>query len=48
LVRWLAEARGTRIVDGPDEVHKWTIGRNVIRAFQRHGTTAAATGGDLF
>jgi acyl-CoA dehydrogenase len=48
LVAWLAEARANRIVDGPDEVHKWTIGRNVIKAFQRDGTTAAATGGDLF
>jgi len=48
LVRWLAEARGNRIVDGPDEVHRWTIGRNVLKAFQRDGTTATATGGDLF
>jgi len=34
-------------VDGPDEVHRWTTGRNVIRAFERDGTTAAAAGGDL-
>ena len=34
-------------VDGPDEVHKWKVGRNVIKAFREHGTTAAAAGGDL-
>jgi acyl-CoA dehydrogenase len=48
LARWLNEARANRIVDGPDEVHRWTVGRNVVRAFERAGTTAAATGGDLF
>jgi len=48
LVGWLAEARGNRIVDGPDEVHRWTIGRNVLKAFERDGSTAAAAGGDLF
>jgi acyl-CoA dehydrogenase len=48
LAAWLNEARANRIVDGPDEVHRWTVGRNVIRAFERDGTTAAAVGGDLF
>lgn len=48
LAAWLAEARGNRIVDGPDEVHRWIVGRNVVKAFERDGTTAAATGGDLF
>jgi acyl-CoA dehydrogenase len=48
LAAWLEEARANRIVDGPDEVHRWTIGRNVVRAFERWGTTASATGGDLF
>ncbi|KAF4300640.1 hypothetical protein GTA08_BOTSDO14324 [Botryosphaeria dothidea] len=28
-------------------VHRWTVGRNVIKAFERDGTTAAACGGDL-
>jgi acyl-CoA dehydrogenase len=37
-----------RIVDGPDEVHRWTVGRNVVKAYQQHGTTALAAGGDLF
>src|SRR5437763_349643 len=36
-----------RLVDGPDEVHKWTIGRNVIKAYKKHGTTASAAGGEL-
>jgi acyl-CoA dehydrogenase len=48
LIRWLAEARGNRLVDGPDEVHKWIIGRNVLKAYEKDGTTAAAAGGDLF
>ncbi len=39
--------RSQRLVDGPDEVHRWTVGRNVIKAFREHGTTAAAAGGDL-
>jgi acyl-CoA dehydrogenase len=48
LAAWLNEARANRIVDGPDEVHRWTVGRNVVRAFERDGTTAAAVGGDIF
>jgi acyl-CoA dehydrogenase len=48
LVEWLAGARANRIVDGPDEVHRWTIGRNVLKAFETTGSTAAATGGDIF
>jgi acyl-CoA dehydrogenase len=34
-------------VDGPDEVHRWTVGRNVIKAYEKFGTTASAAGGDL-
>jgi acyl-CoA dehydrogenase len=48
LARWLNEARSNRIVDGPDEVHRWIVGRNVVKAYERDGTTAAAAGGDLF
>lgn len=48
LVAWLEGARANRIVDGPDEVHRWTVGRNVVRAYERSGTTAGAAGGDLF
>jgi acyl-CoA dehydrogenase len=28
-------------------VHRWTTGRNVIKAYKEHGTTASACGGDL-
>lgn len=48
LAAWLAEARMNRIVDGPDEVHRWTVGRNVVKAFEKTGTTAAVAGGELF
>jgi acyl-CoA dehydrogenase len=48
LAEWYVEVRAQRLVDGPDEVHRWTVGRNVVRAYERHGTTAPATGGDLF
>ena len=47
LAAWYTHIRSQRLVDGPDEVHRWTVGRNVIKAFQRDGTTAAAAGGDL-
>jgi acyl-CoA dehydrogenase len=48
LAAWYAEARMQHLVDGPDEVHRWRIGRNVLTAQRRDGTTAAAAGGDLF
>lgn len=48
LAAWLNEARANRIVDGPDEVHRWTVGRSVVKAWEQTGTTAAAAGGDLF
>ena len=47
LAGWYAEARAQHIVDGPDEVHRWRVGKNVLREFARSGTTAAAAGGDL-
>jgi acyl-CoA dehydrogenase len=47
LARWYTQIRSQRLVDGPDEVHRWTVGRNVIKAFQSTGTTASAAGGDL-
>jgi acyl-CoA dehydrogenase len=28
-------------------VHKWRVGRNVIKAYKQYGTTASAVGGDL-
>src|SRR5579862_4952788 len=47
LARWYTAIRSQRLVDGPDEVHRWTVGRNVIKAFQATGTTASMAGGDL-
>lgn len=47
LARWYTQIRSQRLVDGPDEVHRWTVGRNVIKAYRAHGTTASAAGGDL-
>ena len=47
LASWYTHIRSQRLVDGPDEVHRWTVGRNVIKAFERDGTTAAAAGGDI-
>src|SRR5215469_13069065 len=47
LAAWYTQVRSQRLVDGPDEVHKWKVGRNVIKAFREHGTTASAAGGDL-
>ncbi len=47
LADWYTHIRSQRLVDGPDEVHKWITGKNVIRAFKKDGTTAAAAGGDL-
>ncbi len=47
LARWYTGIRSQRLVDGPDEVHRWTVGRNLLKAYQRDGTTAAACGGDL-
>jgi acyl-CoA dehydrogenase len=47
LARWYTGIRSQRLVDGPDEVHRWTTGRNVIKAYQQFGTTASACGGEL-
>ncbi len=48
LARWYTGIRSQRLVDGPDEVHRWRTGANVIKAYERHGTTASACGGELF
>jgi acyl-CoA dehydrogenase len=47
LARWYTKIRAQRLVDGPDEVHRWTVGRNVIKAYKQFGTTASAAGGEL-
>lgn len=47
LAAWYTHIRSQRLVDGPDEVHRWITGKNVIKAYLKDGTTAAAMGGDL-
>jgi len=47
LAAWYTHIRSQRLVDGPDEVHRWTVGRNVIKEFLASGTTARMAGGDL-
>ena len=47
LAAWYTHIRAQRLVDGPDEVHRWTVGRNVLKAYEKYGTTASAAGGDL-
>ena len=48
LARWYTGIRSQRLVDGPDEVHRWRTGANVIKAYEEFGTTASACGGELF
>ena len=48
LARWYTGIRSQRLVDGPDEVHRWRTGANVIKAYEKYGTTAPACGGELF
>jgi acyl-CoA dehydrogenase len=47
LARWYTGIRSQRLVDGPDEVHRWTVGRNLLKAYREKGTTASMCGGDL-
>lgn len=47
LARWYTHVRAERLADGPNEIHRWTIGRNLLKAYREHGTTASAAGGDL-
>jgi acyl-CoA dehydrogenase len=47
LAHWYSTARANRLVDGPDEVHSWKVGKNVLDTFRRTGSTALAAGGDL-
>lgn len=47
LAGWYRSIRSQRLVDGPDEVHRWRTGANVIKAYEKYGTTAPACGGDL-
>ena len=45
LERFYRDARAARIYDGPSEVHRMVIARNVLKAATHEGTTKGATGG---
>lgn len=47
LAEWYREIRIHRLADGPHEVHRWRSGRNLIKAYEKYGTTASACGGEL-
>ena len=47
LSRFYADARAARIYDGPSEVHRMVIARNLFKAQLKEGTTKGATGGVL-
>lgn len=44
LERYYRDARAARIYDGPSEVHRMLVARNLIRSFLEEGTTGPATG----
>ena len=45
LERFYRDARAARIYDGPSEIHRMVIARNLLRAFNESDTTKPATGG---
>jgi acyl-CoA dehydrogenase len=45
LERFYRDARAARIYDGPSEVHRMVIARNLLRAASDSGGTKSATGG---
>jgi len=45
LERFYRDARAARIYDGPSEVHRMVIARNLVKAMVASGTTKPATGG---
>jgi len=45
LERFYRDARAARIYDGPSEVHRMVIARNVLRAWTESGGTKPAAGG---
>lgn len=45
LERFYRDARAARLYDGPSEVHRMVIARNVLKAAQRDGDTKSACGG---
>ncbi len=44
LERFYRDARAARIYDGPSEVHRMVIARNLAKAMMAGGTTKPATG----
>ncbi|MBV9170667.1 MAG: acyl-CoA dehydrogenase family protein [Chloroflexi bacterium] len=42
LEGWYREARAARIYDGPDEVHRMVVARQMLRAFQRSALSVSA------
>ena len=45
LERFYRDARAARIYDGPSEVHRMVIARNLLKAAKEDGTTRKAVGG---
>src|SRR5918996_1261388 len=45
LERFYRDARAARIYDGPSEIHRMVIARNLFQAFNESDTTKPATGG---
>ena len=45
LERFYRDARAARIYDGPSEVHRMVIARNLVKAMLAEGTTRGAVGG---
>ena len=45
LERFYRDARAARIYDGPSEVHRMVIARNLLKAAAAEGTTRGALGG---
>lgn len=45
LERFYRDARAARIYDGPSEVHRMIIARNLVKALAAEGSTKPATGG---
>jgi alkylation response protein AidB-like acyl-CoA dehydrogenase len=45
ISRFYTDARAARIYDGPSEVHRMVIARNLFRTQLKEGTTKGATGG---
>lgn len=47
LEQFYRDARAARIYDGPDEVHRWVLARELFKTMKADGTTRGLTGGEL-